>query len=234
MVSLDLLIILVFLLPGLIGAGVYRLLAVTSEFQQFDFIVFALFVTFLSVLAAITITVVFDGKWQLLPLEDIKTLIANKNAEGFKDKLYSIITTFIFSYSFLKITIISLLIGICIKVIKDSGFLFGFLRLIKLTVKTGNIDVWQDFFRKSHKKGAHLVVTLKNNEQYIGELVHHSDNPANRELVICKSARIQHNDDGSIEEVKISDDQLYLKGELIEEILYFDDSFIPHDKTRSK
>ena len=234
MISLDLLIILIFVMPGLIGTGAYRLLTVSSKFEQFDFIVFALFLTFLSLLVALFIPIIFNPDWQVLPFKSFSQLIMDEKKEAFKDRLYYLISTFIFSYKFLWVVLIGLVLGIVITIVKNYGVLFGFLRLIKLTSKTGNLDVWQDFFRKSHKKGAWLVITLKNEDQYIGELVYHSDNPANRELVICKTQRIQHNEDGSIEGVAVSDDLLYLKGDLIEEILYYDESYNPDSKTRTK
>ena len=199
----DLIVILIFVMPGLVGAGTYRLLTVNRKMDQFDFTVFSFVLTITTLIVAW----VFEwfAKWscnwnlKILPIEELVNAFAPKAINGeapetnLQSQIYLILINYLFSVGFIIINVIGIGLGVLLSYGINSGKLFEFFKFMRLTRKTGRVDPWQDFFNKvSLNKATWVVITFKNRKKYYGLVKHFSDDPEFRQIVIAEVLELRY------------------------------------------
>ncbi len=141
---------LIFLVPGLIAAALFRMLAEAKRFNTFDLLTFSLVLT---LFGNVTSQSLFGQS--LLP--DIKT--------G-EDRVL------LFSYAsftvlaLILVTICCCLVSLVLVFIGKYSHFYTLMRKIYMTNKTGRINIWHDVFDTYH--GRWIKVTFKDGSSITG------------------------------------------------------------------
>ena len=212
--SADLIAILVFVMPGLVGAGTYRLLTVSRKIDQFDFVVFSFVLTVSSLLLAAFFQWQFFWSWgfriELLPIADLKTALDGNSKELIQFKVYTVLMDYLFSVGFAITNLIGLALGIVLSRGINNGKIYRYLRNRGLTKRTGRIDIWQDMLVNSEW----IVVTLNDGKKYLGYARYYSDSDDadKREIILAKCKELRLNSDGSnYEKIPLDSELIYFK-----------------------
>ncbi|MDI9409453.1 MAG: DUF6338 family protein [Candidatus Pacebacteria bacterium] len=214
----DLIAILVFVMPGLVGAGTYRLLTVSRKMDQFDFVVFSFVLTVSSLLLAWLIQwpLEWQVKWswgidfKLLPIDALQSALNDGKIEIIQVKVYNVMIDYLFSVGFVIVNLIGFLIGLWLSKGINSGAIYSYLRNRNLTKRTGRVDIWQDLFAESRW----IIVTDNEDRKYLGYAVHYSDvsEADKRELILGQVTELKLSDDGlSYKEIPLKSEQIYFK-----------------------
>ncbi|MCX8500763.1 MAG: DUF6338 family protein [Alphaproteobacteria bacterium] len=208
----DLIAILVFVMPGLVGAGTYRLLTVGRKLDQFDFTLFSFVLTVSSLLLTAFIQLQFNWSWgigvKLVPIAEL--LRAFDSTEFARNEIYKIIVEYLFSIGFVFVNLVGFSFGVLLSKGINSGRLYNLLRELNLTKKTGRVDVWQDLFAES----LWIVVTDNQGQNYLGYASYYSDvtDPDKRELILGQCVELRLSSDGkSYDELPFESELIYLK-----------------------
>jgi hypothetical protein len=146
----SLIYLLIFLLPGLIGVMIFRMLADAKRLDRFDILTFALMLTLLSNFAADFVVGV-----SLLP--DIR--VAGDRLLFVSYSQYTIVNLSI-------VTAASLILGFACVFLNRAGWVYRLFQKTGLTMKTGRINVWHDVFESC--RGRWLHVRFKDGTSIIG------------------------------------------------------------------
>ena len=234
MISLDLIIFLIFVMPGIVGAGVYRVLTVSRKMDQFDFVVFSLVLTFVTLLLALylgwQIGFSFNTDWQLIPIAALENLATQSDATIVKTSLHKIALDYLFSLNFVFVNLIGVALGLGLSKIINNGWLFSKMGDFGWTQRTGRIDVWQDFFNQKapdtkkqkiqkSKDYKWTLITLKDDRIYYGYLKFYSDHSDMREIVIGDVVELRLDETtNTYIEYKITKGLIYLTADQIKQI----------------
>ena len=151
--------ILFFILPGLIGVGTYRLLTTDRPMQQLDILALGAFFTLGSV-SLVTWSYPYTTNYCINDSNNLTLSIINCASSAY----------------FWLINIVSILLGIIVTVISNQRWVFRIFRKFCVTYKSGEIDVWQDYFRNT--LGQWVQIQLINSDDVmIGYAKYVSDIP---------------------------------------------------------
>lgn len=141
---------LIFLLPGLIGTSVYRLLAEGRKLGTFDLLTFSLFLTLGGNALAETVFGI-----SLFP--DIQS--GDDRLIVFSYANFSVLGLLLSSTG-------SIVIALGLVLASGRGWLFRIGQKFRLTRKSGRVNVWHDIFNDF--QGRWINVTFKNGTSIIG------------------------------------------------------------------
>lgn len=189
-ISLGLIYLLLFLLPGLLAVGIFRVLAEARPLQQFDVIVLGFALTLIANLMAYLFGV------SMLP--DIRVS---------EDRVLYFAYENLTAANLAAVTGFSVVLSLMFSWLHRQPKLWAYLRWCGLTNKTGRIDVWHDFHEDN--RGTWLEVKLKDGQILTGWARFYSTNHEQRELYLNDVTLRQLGPNG-VEEVPLGDDGVYL------------------------
>lgn len=141
---------LIFLLPGLIGMSVYRLLAEGRKLGTFDLLTFSLFLT-------LTGNALSDAIFGLSLLPDIQS--GNDRLIVFSYANFSVLGLLLSSAA-------SVILALGLVLASGKGWLFRLGQRLHLTRKSGRVNVWHDIFNDF--QGKWINVTFKDGTSIVG------------------------------------------------------------------
>jgi hypothetical protein len=186
------LFLLLYLLPGFLGAVMYYYLVEGEKPDNFERVIHALALTLAS-------SLVVHGIFHFSLLPDI-TLTKDTSSLG--------VLNAVLGRSLLYITVMSVIIEVVFAILVNHDIILGFLRRLKITYKTSTVDVWQDTFYKYN--GYWLRLRFSDGRSLIGWPQYYSPTGKPREIFIADATWWEPDQNGDLTSIDITGPGVYI------------------------
>ncbi len=184
--------ILLYLLPGFLGAVVYNYLVERDKPSNFDRIIDALLLTLAS---SLIVHILFTVP--LLPSFNVP-----------KDSSPASIISIFLSRNILYISICSVVISIIFACLNNHNVIYDVLNWTKITYKNSNSDVWYDTFYKYRKYW--VCIRFYDGRSLVGWPKYYSKTGAPRELFLADATWYETLEDGRYEPIDVVGAGVYI------------------------
>ncbi len=161
--------LLLYLLPGFLGGAVYEAVAEARPRTASERVLNALIVT---LCAAVVSNLI--ASTPLFPSVDVN-----------KDSTLNTILSALVGVHLATSTAVAIAFGLVAAFVQNHGWLYAALRALRLTNRTGRIDVWHEILTK-HRE-VWIQVLLKDGRRLVGWPEHYSEDGARRELFLAEA-----------------------------------------------